>query len=147
MNKPLYILVGLLAVSGSAHAACASKSKTIFSCATTNGKYVEVCDAGSTIGYSFGKKGATPELALKIPRDEVTTAQWNGIGRYIYYAVNIRNGDALYSVYSSTDKNSKRQETEWGINVEVSGNQAATIKCSPKSVVDNMEGVELREQE
>ncbi len=146
MNKPLYILAGLLAVSGSAHAACASKSKTIFSCATTNGKYVEVCDAGSVIGYSFGKKGA-PELALKIPRDEVTTTQWKGIGRYISYTVNIPNADAVYSVYSSTDKNAKRQETEWGINVEVSGNQAATIKCSPKSVVDNMQGVDLREQE
>ena len=52
-------------------------ANTIFSCTTTKGKVVEVCDSGKTTDYSFGKKGTKPELALSVPRDALTELATN----------------------------------------------------------------------
>lgn len=58
MKNPSIAIISALfaAFSCSAFAESTCASKVIFSCTTTKGKTVEVCDAGSTIKYSFGKK-------------------------------------------------------------------------------------------
>jgi hypothetical protein len=142
MNRYLAITICIfvsLFVSSMAHAACASK--TVFACTTSKGKFVEVCDADKTIQYAFGKKNAKPELALEIPRSAASTRQWDGMGRYMSYSVQIPNGNTVYEVFSSVDK--IEQEITSGINVEIAGKHAATLTCKPETVIDNIEGVEL----
>lgn len=97
MKNPSIAIISALfaAFSCSAFAESTCASKVIFSCTTTKGKTVEVCDAGSTIKYSFGKKGAPPEMALAIPRAAASTRQWDGMGRYMSYSVQIPNGNTV----------------------------------------------------
>lgn len=149
MKKEIYmkkILIALLILSTQqAFAACQSNSKTVFSCTTNNNKVVQVCDAGKTIQYSFGKAGQTPELAVSVARDRVTTYQWEGIGRYENYAINIPNGKTIYRVNSSIDKNA--QEYTAGVEVNTNDRTLATVQCNmQKKVIDNLEGIKLRRE-
>ena len=140
------LLIASGMMTGNTHAACETGSKTIFQCTTTNNKQIEVCDAGKTISYSFGKHGKKPELALSIPRHQATTFQWHGIGRYINYSVNIPNGKYTYSVYTSIDKLEENEAKgfEAGVSVEKNRNHLATIICRDNTVIDNIEGINLR---
>lgn len=127
--------------------ACQSAESLVFSCATTKNKMVEVCDAGSTINYSYGRKGASPELALSIPRNQASTFQWNGIGRYINYRVSVPNGATVYTVFTSLDKLSTKGPRAAGIDVETKGDLVATLQCKPGSVQEHLEGVNLKPTE
>jgi len=141
MNK-LIIVVAVIC-SHSAFAACPSQSKTVFNCTTTNNKVIQVCDAGNTISYSFGKASAAPELAITVPRDKVTTYQWEGFGRYENYAINIPNGKTIYRVNDSLDKMSQ----EYTAGVEVSNNDKllATVECAAnKKITSKIQGIKLR---
>ena len=129
--------------SHSVLAACPSQSKTVFHCTTTNNKVIQVCDAGNMISYSFGKANATPELAITVPRNKVTTYQWQGIGRYENYAINIPNGKTIYRVNDSLDKMSQ----QYTAGVEVSNNDKllATVECAAnKKITSKIQGIKLR---
>ena len=126
-----------------AFAKCAAGQPTIFSCSTNKGKTIEVCDAGKSITYTFGNPQAKPEIALDVPRDKVTTFQWNGIGRYLSYAVDIPNGTSTYSVFHGMDRITKEHAIEAGVNVLVDGKLLATVRCSGRNIVNNLEGVDL----
>ncbi len=134
-------MLGILVTT--AEAACPSAKATIFSCTTTNGKQVEVCDLGATISYRFGKNTAKPEIMIKVPREKVTTYQWEGIGRYMSYAVTIPNGPVTYTTTWGMDRLSEEHGIEASILVEQNGKTLATIPCVPKTVINNMEGVKL----
>jgi hypothetical protein len=135
------IAFSLVSYASASYAAC--PSKTIFSCTTTKGKAVEVCESPKTIDYSFGKKGAKPEMALSVPRSAASTRRWNGIGRNMYYSVLIPNGKATYEVFSNVDKFD--EETSYGIYVVVGGKELATISCKPNTVTDNISDVTLKD--
>lgn len=141
----MVVMMGLLAAG--AQAKCPGASKTVFACQTTKGKQVEVCDAGKTIGYSFGKPGATPELALNVPRSQASTSQWQGVGRYMSYAVDIPNGKTVYSVFWGVDRLSEEHDIEAGVNVLINGKQAATVMCRPDTVQQELEGIDLKPSE
>ena len=126
-----------------AFAKCAAGQQTIFSCSTNKGKTIEVCDAGKSITYTFGSPQAKPEIALNVPRDKVTTFQWSGIGRYLSYAVDIPNGTSTYSVFHGMDRITKEHAIEAGVNVLVDGKLLATVRCSGRNIVNNLEGVDL----
>lgn len=140
----LCIISVAFSASAVAESACPT-AKLIFTCTTTNNKVVVVCDAGKTINYSLTKKGATPEIALSIPRNTATTHQWKGIGRSITYSVQIPNADTVYEVFNSLDK--MTGEATAGINVEIAGKLAATLNCQPATVKENLEGIALKEVE
>ncbi|MBK7026650.1 MAG: hypothetical protein IPH40_06920 [Polaromonas sp.] len=114
-----------------------------FFCSTAKGKTIEVCDAGKTITYTFGSPQAKPEISLNVPRDKVTTFQWNGIGRYLSYAVDIPNGTTTYSVFHGMDRITKEHAIEAGVNVLVDGKLLATVRRSGRNIVNNLEGVDL----
>jgi hypothetical protein len=136
-------IAATLATSSMAHAACNTK-EPVFSCTTTKGKYVEVCDADKVIQYSFGKKGEKPEMALSIPRAEATTYQWSGFGRNMTYSVQIPNSGTVYEVFSSTDKMSDEHARTSGINVLVGEKLVASLACKDATVVNNIEGISLK---
>ena len=141
--KKLIIGLAVAACSHSLFAACPSQTKTIFMCTTTNNKVIQVCDAGNTISYSFGKANATPELAIAVPRNKVTTYQWEGFGRYENYAINIPNGKTIYRVNDSLDKMSQ----QYTAGVEVSNNDKllATVECAAnKKITSKIQGIKLR---
>ena len=140
-----FLAAGLLLVAGPTWAGCGS-DKTVFACTTKNGKKLEVCDAGRTIDYSFGKLGK-PELALQVPRARVSTYQWQGVGRTESYSVNIPNGNTLYRVFHATDKLPPGQ-VEAGVEVEIKGNSVARVLCNNKQPITNkLQGVDLKEEE
>lgn len=140
-------LSGLL-FTNLALAACPSASKTLFFCNTQKAnKQIEVCDAGKTISYSFGKKGQKPELAISVPRSQASTYQWQGIGRYISYAVNIPNGDYNYNVFWGVDRITEEHAVEAGVNVEKKGELLTTVYCQEKGLINNLEGVNLKASE
>lgn len=141
--KKLIIGLAVAVCSHSLFAACPSQSKTLFNCTTTNNKVIQVCDAGNTISYSFGKANATPELAIAVSRDKVTTYQWEGFGRYENYAINIPNGKTIYRVNDSLDKMSQ----QYTAGVEVSNNDKllATVECAAnKKITSKIQGIKLR---
>jgi len=138
-----FIMILAMICSHSALAACPNQSKTIFSCTTTNNKVIQVCDAGKTISYSFGKANVTPELAITVPRNKVTTYQWEGIGRYESYAINIPNGKTIYRVNDSIDK--IEQKYTAGVDVSSNDKLLATVECAAnKKVISKLQGINLR---
>lgn len=124
--------------------ACPPDASRIFYCLTTNKKEVEVCDAGAQISYRFGRIGQVPEMALSIPRAEVTTWQWPGIGRHLSYSVTIPNGTTRYRVFFSVDRLSDDHDIEAGIDVEINGEHVARIPCRVDTLEQRLEGINLR---
>ena len=125
-----------------AQAACQPNQKTVFRCTTAQGKAIELCDAGASIEYAFGRPQSKPEIVVSQPRASVTTYQWQGIGRTQSYTVNVPNGDTVYSVYDTYDSIDQKQES--GVVVEIKGRQVATVKCSGRDTVSHIQGITLR---
>ena len=136
-----------IAIFGSAVLALVATSAraadtVLFSCATKNGKLIELVDAGTTINYSYGKPGQ-PEIAISVPRASGSTFQWSGMGRSMNYEVDVPNGDTVYTVYSSFDKIEQSQMA--GVLVTVKGKQVADVRCGDTArMTDNLEGVSLK---
>lgn len=132
-------------MSSQLQAKCNKNSKVLFSCKIQkSGKHLEVCDAGKTITYSFGKNHRKPELSLAVPRNKVSTYQWAGIGRYENYSVIIPNGNATYSVFWGVDKLAKNFPEDAGVAVEIKGEEVAKILCINKTVEHNLIDVDLK---
>lgn len=141
-------LITSLLLAPNAFAACSVDSNTLFYCQTKSvGKEITLCDAGKTISYAFGKKGKKPELAISVPRSEASTFQWQGIGRWMSYSVNIPNNGHVYNVFWGVDRLTDEHAIEAGVNVEKNGDVLATIYCQEKGLVSNLEGVDLKSAE
>jgi len=122
-------------------------SKTVFSCLTSKGKQIEVCDAGKTIDYSFGKPLGKPEIEVKVARDNASTFQWAGMGSSISYAVDIPNGKTTYNVFWSSDRLSEQHAIEAGVNVLINKELVTTVNCAGENIINNIEGVDLKPTE
>lgn len=127
--------------------ACQAPATQVFSCTTTRSKVVEVCDAGSTLSYTFGKPGSTPELALNVPRQQASTYQWEGFGRTINHRVSIPNGNTVYTVFTSFDKMRPDEGLDSGVDVHVNGKLLTTVSCKPASLRETLEGIDLKRTE
>ena len=145
MKIIILVVLPLLFISN-AYAQCTG-GKTIFSCTTTKGKQIEVCDMGKTINYSFGKKQAKPEIVVQAPRETASTYQWSGVGRTMSYAVDIPNGKTSYSIFWGVDRMTEAHSIEAGVNVLNNGNLVATVNCVEKGIINNLEGVDLKPTE
>lgn len=144
----LSVGVASLLLSNMALAACPSGTETLFFCNTQKAKkQIELCDAGKTINYSFGKKGQKPELAIAVPRSAASTFQWQGIGRWMSYSVNVPNANYVYNVFWGVDRLEEKHPIEVGVNVEKNGELLTTIYCQEKGLINNLEGVDLKAAE
>jgi hypothetical protein len=145
VKKHLLVLAVITSsTSSSAIAACEKASKTVFSCLAEKGKVIQVCDSGKTIDYSFGKPNA-PEIVVHVPRSETSTFQWQGVGRYLSYSIEVPNGNATYSVFWGADRLTDEHKIEAGVNVEINKSRVATVKCvGEKHIVQNIEGIDLK---
>lgn len=138
------VLAALFATN--VYASCEG-SKTVFSCLTSKGKQIEVCDAGKTVDYSFGKPKAKPEIEVKVARDKASTFQWAGMGSSMTYAVDIPNGKTTYNVFWSVDRLSDEHAIEAGVNVLINKELVTTVNCAGENVVNNIEGIDLKPTE
>lgn len=125
------------------YAQCEVKTKEVFSCLTEKKKQIEVCDAGQTINYSYGKVGK-PEIAIKVPRADASTFQWAGVGSWMSYSVNIPNGKTVYSVSWGVDRMDEKHPIEAGVIATVNGKQVANVKCVESTIRQNLEGINLK---
>lgn len=141
--KTFLKISGLLIVSSSMLSAACAPKNLIFSCQTVKGKIIEVCDNKNTITYSFGKSGQTPEITVNAKRNKVTTYQWNGIGNWMSYSVNIPNGKTNYNVFFGVDRNDENHPIEAGVMVNIGDKTVATVKCAEDKITNNIEGVDL----
>lgn len=149
MIKSTFLSAALaLGLCTTANAACEKPAQTVFSCLAAKGKMTQVCDAGATIDYSFGKPGAPPEIVVRAPRGDASTWQWKGVGRYLSYAVTVPNGNTTYNVFWGADRLTSAHAIEAGVNVEINKKLAATVKCvGEKHIVQNIEGIDLKPTE
>ncbi len=143
LTATLVALASALAAT-SARADCVAGEATVFACQTAQGKRIEVCDAGKTLTYSFGRPQAQPEIMLRVARERASTSQWNGLGRFIAYSVDIPNGDTVYSVFWGADRLSDDHPIEAGVEVLVKGRLAATVRCADGEIVQAIEGLDLK---
>lgn len=143
--KPIVIFSAIaILLSPTVQAKCEKGAKTLFSCLTVKGKQIEVCDAGKNISYSFGRPHVKPEIVVNVLREQASTSQWDGVGRYLSYAVDIPNGETVYNVFFATDRLSNEHSIEAGVNVLTKNNLVATVNCSGKNITNNLEGVALK---
>ncbi|MFG0750493.1 hypothetical protein [Acinetobacter ursingii] len=139
------ILLSLITLQCGVTLATSVQAQTVFQCTTQNHKVIKAVDAGKNIQYSFGKSTATPELALSIPRNRVTTSQWTGIGRDEGYSIQIPNGNTTYEVFHTFDKITRQKSA--GVNVMQKDQLLATVNCDPsKPMINKLQGIKLRSE-
>lgn len=115
--------------------------QVLFFCRTAQDKVIEVYDMGPFIQYAFGPDGQ-PELVLDVPREQASTYQWQGIGRYENYSVSIPNGNTVYIVSWARDRLEINQPVEAGVSVEIDGEYVTTVDCATE-ITHNLIGVDL----
>ena len=118
-----------------------SADNVLFTCLTADDKQIELYDMGSSIQYIFGPSGQ-PELALDVPRDQVSTYQWQGIGRYENYSASVPNDNVGYSILWSRDRLDIDQPPAAGVDVEIDGEYVTTVDCATDAT-HNLIGVDL----
>lgn len=84
---------------------------------------------------------------VKASRDQASTYQWAGVGRSMSYAVDIPNGNTIYNVFWGVDRLTEEHAIEAGVNVFINKDLVATVNCSGKDVISNIEGVNLKPTE
>lgn len=123
--------------------ACEPGVAPVFSCATTKGKIVEVCQTASSVSYSYGKKGQKPEMFLTTPTAQLDWMRSSGSGMDMDL-ITFHNGDTAYalgidSVYGQGDEDappvSARLEVRSGTKV------LTTIKCREQGQVVHLENL------
>ena len=123
------------------------KADTIFACVTTNNKKIEVNSFDQYVEYKFGQYLKNPELALSVPRDQASTWQWNGVGRDMSYSVTVPNGAYNYTVFFSVDRISDEHPVTSGVIIEVDQKIISTVYCLPNTLVQSLEGIDLKEDD
>jgi hypothetical protein len=130
----------------SAFATCRAEGKTIFACNTVNEKYIEVCDLGRSITYTFGKPRVKPEISLNVPRNMVTNTPWNGLGSGMVSTVKIPNGNTIYEVFFNVSKQLKDDEESrpnMGVVIYVNNKYKSTVNCKENSKSYFLEDLDL----
>lgn len=129
--------VAIAASLSSTHGhACEPPGSVLFSCATAQGNRIEICDAGPSIWYSFGEPGLIPQVAVAIPRDDITLAPWRSLGKVESYALKIPYREAVHVVYWSLDDPGDQPEA--GVQVLVDDRLRTTMQCVPGQIRNNI---------
>jgi len=134
------LLVALLAsiAASTAHADCAG-GDTLFLCTSVKGKRIELCDFGDRICYSFGTR-----VVVDTERANVTTTQWDGMGQYMTYSVEVPNLDYVYSISQGFNRMTEEHEEVSGVQVVHAGETLSFVQCDVRrKVISNLQDVDL----
>lgn len=120
--------------------ACQAHENLLFHCLATNDKLITLCDAGSTLRYTFGKLGGDdPEMNLVIARSSASTSQGAAA-----QTIDLPYGNTTYSVFWGVDRTSDAHEIEAGVLVQVNDHHVATVQCKEDTVQNFMEDLDLK---
>lgn len=67
------------------------------------------------------------------------------MGRITTYLVSVPNGDTTYTVSSRLDRLAGTLDFQQGIQVEVRAQQVTDLRCREPGLIENLEGVDLRQ--
>lgn len=141
MTRLIALTLALL-LPGLAQAACTGGAQTAFSCTTKGGQnQLQICIDGRIGVYTYGPRGAAPDLTLARRAPEFDYVPWNGIGRYIWEETTFYNAGYAYAVWYSIDKMRPNAPVEGGVTVSRSKKVIAEIKCDPGSVDARFDGL------
>lgn len=137
------ILIAILALGMASDAfACGPKDALVFSCITTKGKFVEVCQTPSVVTYAFGRKGQKPEMALAVPTEKLDRMVGSGSGA-AQDRITFHNGRTSYALEISEvygrhypDGTKDIPSTDAYLEVLSSGKTVATIACMRQGMRD-----------
>ncbi|WGE31643.1 hypothetical protein NYR60_07195 [Actinobacillus genomosp. 2] len=111
--------------------------QVIFSCKTTNNKYIEVQKVSNNFyEYKFGSASKN-ELTIRNKQADLLgrSAKWDGIGRYRWATMAFQQGEYLYSVNTSLD--SIEHTVESSVIVERKGKLLTQVNCTPETAQSN----------
>ena len=120
-----------------------AEANTIFSCKTTNNKYIEVNKINDEIyEYKFGSASKN-ELTLRNKKSELLgrSERWTGIGRGRWSIMSFQKGEYIYQVYVNLD--SIDHTTESGVDVKYKGQQLTRILCTEETAKSNFDDEEF----
>lgn len=124
----------LIAIAGmpATALACGAGETEVFSCTTTNGKTVQVCQASEAIRYAFGRPGAAPEMSASVPNSGFV---WHSDGGSAMDTtdLNFDSGGTRY-VVSATRYRDEDPPLDAVIRVERGGAQLPSLACRDESV-------------
>jgi len=124
----------LLVCSGPA-LACQKGEAKVFACTTTNNKVVEVCSAGKTATYSFGRRGTKPEMFLRTAKRQLVYATESGTQAETFN-LDFPNGPTTYRIEHTHSWGSNGEsEEDASIAVKTRGHNVADIACKEGSVL------------
>lgn len=112
--------------------------QVVFMCtAEKANKQVALFKQGDNFIYQYGVDMAAPELQLVRPSSQVIKEPWNGIGRYIWDNITLKNKEYSYTVRHSYDKIDDIALAE--VSIAKNGAFITSVKCdSSKYVVNNL---------
>jgi hypothetical protein len=67
----------------------------------------------------------------------------DGVGRSIYYSVDIPNGNTMYTVFISEDRLSEGRPLTGGVDVVIDDEYITTVSCADENIISNLVGVDL----
>lgn len=125
--------------------ACGADDGMAFSCTTTKGKYVEVCQTPKEVTYSFGKLGQKPEMNLRVPTAQLDWTTSGGSGMN-FDTITFHNGKTAYmldieSEFGTDDGSGQgsKPATTATLNVRNGTTSLATLECEQKGLQKRLE--------
>lgn len=143
-KKFVVMIVGLLPITV---LACGPKDTLVFSCTTTKGKAIEVCQTPATVSYAFGKKGQKPEMALSVPSRQLDWTSSSGSGLN-YDRLTFHNGKTAYALEIENEFGGNGQEekpsTTATLNVLSGGKTLATLVCRAQGLHEQLDNLNAK---
>lgn len=135
MRPALFSLaLGLCPVLPMAQEGCFGAGQPLFHC-QAGAKVLDICLQGDVLIYRFGAPGRSAELLLARKVEDVGMTPWNGIGRYLWEEISVRNGAYGYTVHYSIDRLAQgAPKVTAGILVSKAGQTLADLSCNAGSV-------------
>lgn len=121
---------------------CASPQATVFSCSTTKGKQIDVCEVGNQLSYRFGRQGQAAELSFSLAKTQAYKYLWSGMTTSEWNSLYLPRGNTIYQPYYTQNRDGAG--AGYGLKVLVNQKEVADITCRNDTVIDNIEQVNVR---
>jgi hypothetical protein len=125
--------------------ACGPGETLVFSCPTDRGTQIEVCQAKTTIHYTYGKPGQPPELKLSEKNADFVWEHGEGVSAGIGDDLIFRNGATRYLI-SHVSNFDDRSNVNAHMTVMQPGKDNISIECF-KKIRFNPAAIKARQRE
>jgi hypothetical protein len=125
--------------------ACGPGETLVFSCPTDRGTQIEVCQAKTTIHYTYGKPGQAPELKLWEKNSDFVWEHGEGVSAGIGDDLIFRNG-ATRHLISHVSNFDDRSNVNAHMTVMQPGKDNISIECV-KRIRFNPAAIKARQRE